>query len=135
MVQQRIRLALTGKKHAIERLLAYTTVFQQLADDALLSGGCPVLNTAIEADDAHAGLKDRARNAMEVWRTSIHHIITKGIERQEIRPDVDIEAFTTVFIATLEGAVMLSKLYEDTTHIHRAIEHLTWYIDTMLQIP
>jgi TetR/AcrR family transcriptional regulator, transcriptional repressor for nem operon len=135
MVQQRIRLALTGKKHAIERLMAYTTVFQQLADDALLSGGCPVLNTAIEADDAHVGLRDRARNAMDVWRTSIHHIVAKGIERQEIRSDVDIEAFTTVFIATLEGAVMLSKLYEDAIYMQHAIEHLTWYIDTMLQMP
>jgi TetR/AcrR family transcriptional repressor of nem operon len=134
MVQQRIRLALTGKKHTIERLMAYTTVFQQLADDAFLSGGCPVLNTAIEADDAHIGLRDRARNAMDIWRTSIHHIVAKGIERQEIRPDVDIEAFATVFIATLEGAIMLSKLYEDATHMSRAIEHLTWYIDTKLKL-
>lgn len=134
MVQQRIRLALTGKKHAIERLMTYTTVFQQLTDDAFLPGGCPVLNTAIEADDAHIGLRDRARNAMDIWRTSIHHIVAKGIERQEIRPGVDIEAFATVFIATLEGAIMLSKLYEDATHMRRAIEHLTWYIDTKLKL-
>ncbi|MBA2394114.1 MAG: TetR/AcrR family transcriptional regulator [Ktedonobacteraceae bacterium] len=134
MVQQQVRLALTGKKHAIERLIAYTTVFQQLVDNALLSGGCPVLNTAVEADDAHIGLRDRARNAMSIWRASISHIVAKGIERQEIRADVDIEAFTTVFIATLEGAVMLSKLYEDTTHMRRAIEHLTWYIDTKLKL-
>jgi TetR/AcrR family transcriptional repressor of nem operon len=133
LVQQRVRQALTGEKHAIERLMAYTTVFQELADDALLSGGCPVLNTAIEADDAHVGLRDRARAAMSVWRASIHHIIVKGIERQEIRPGVDIEAFTTVFIATLEGAVMLSKLYEDATHMRYAVEYLTMYIDTTLK--
>jgi len=69
---------------------------------------------------------------MDIWRASIHHIVAKGIERQEIRPDVDIEAFATVFIATLEGAVMLSKLYEDTIHMHHAIEHLTWYINTIV---
>ena len=133
-VQQRVRLALVGKKHAIERLIAYTTVFQQLAEDSLLSGGCPVLNTAIEADDAHPGLRDRARNAMNIWRASIHHIVAKGIERQEIRPGVDIEAFTTVFVATLEGAVMLSKLYENGIHMRYAIEHLTEYIDTTLKM-
>ena len=134
MVQQQVRLALTGKKHAIERLIAYTTVFQQLVDNELLSGGCPVLNTAIEADDAHIGLRDRARNAMSIWRASIAHIVAKGIERQEIRANVDIEAFTTVFIATLEGAVMLSKLYEDTIYMQHAVEHLTWYIDIMLKL-
>lgn len=29
---------------------------------------------------------------------------------------------------------MLSKLYEDATHMSRAIEHLTWYIDTKLKL-
>jgi len=133
VVQQKMRHALTGKKHAIERLIAYTSVFQQLAEDSL-AGGCPVLNTAIEADDAHPGLRDRARNAMDIWRASIHHIIARGIERQEIRPDVDIEAFATVFIATLEGAVMLSKLYDDASHMRYAVEHLMLYIDTTLKI-
>ena len=133
VVQQKMRHALTGKKPAIERLIAYTSVFQQLAEDSL-AGGCPVLNTAIEADDAHPGLRDRARNAMDIWRASIHHIIARGIERQEIRPDVDIEAFATVFIATLEGAVMLSKLYDDASHMRYAVEHLMLYIDTTLKI-
>jgi TetR/AcrR family transcriptional repressor of nem operon len=135
LVQQRIQLALSGKKNAIERLLAYVSVFQALIEDPVLAGGCPVLNTAIEADDANIPLRDRARSAMDIWQASIQRIVHRGIERQEIRADVDADAFATVFIATLEGAIMLSKLYQNPIHIHRAVDHLTHIIQTELQQP
>lgn len=130
LVGQRTRLALAGKVNAIERLQAIITVFQWLLEDPALAGGCPILNTAIEADDAQPALRDRARNAMDNWRATIHRIVQKGIARQEIRPEVDADALATLLIATLEGAVMLSKLYGDAVHMRCAVDHLTSYIDT-----
>jgi len=32
------------------------------------------------------------------------------------------------FMATLEGGVMMSRLYGDSVHVHRAVEFLTEYI-------
>lgn len=130
LVGQRTRLALAGKVNAIERLQAIITVFQWLLEDPALAGGCPILNTAIEADDAQPALRDRARNAMDNWRATIQRIVQKGIARQEIRPEVDADALATLLIATLEGAVMLSKLYGDAVHMRCAVDHLTSYIDT-----
>ncbi len=130
LVSQRTRLALAGKVNAIERLQAIITVFQWLLEDPALAGGCPILNTAIEADDAQPALRDRARNAMDNWRATIQRIVQKGIARQEIRPEVDADALATLLIATLEGAVMLSKLYGDAVHMRCAVDHLTSYIDT-----
>ncbi len=130
LVGQRTRLALAGKVNAIERLQAIITVFQWLLEDPALAGGCPILNTAIEADDAQPALRDRARNAMDNWRATIHRIVQKGIARQEIRPEVDADALATLLIATLEGAIMLSKLYGDAVYMRRAVDHLTSYIDT-----
>jgi TetR/AcrR family transcriptional repressor of nem operon len=130
LVSQRTRFALAGKVNAIDRLLAIITVFQGLVEDPALAGGCPILNTAIEADDAQPTLRDRARNAMDNWRATIHRIVQKGIARQEIRPEVDADTLATLLIATLEGAIMLSKLYGDTVHMRCAVDHLTSYIDT-----
>ncbi len=133
-VQQRVQFLLTGKRHAVERLLAITAAFQELIEDPPIAGGCPVLNTAIEADDAHPVLRERARGAMNEWHSTIDRIITKGIERNELRPDVDIETVASVMISTLEGAVMLSKLYGDAVHMLRAVAHLRHYIETELQL-
>src|SRR6266700_2210623 len=131
LVQQRVRQALTGKFDAIERLLAIVSVFQGEVEDPPVAGGCPILNTAIEADDANELLRDRARSAMDDWRATIHRIVNKGIERQQIRPGVDADEVASILIATLEGAIMLSNLYKDPTYMKRAADHITRYIETM----
>ncbi len=132
LVERRIQQAFEGKRNAIDRLIAYTTVMQGLAEGTPLAG-CPILNTSIEADDAHGPLLERAQGAMNTLRETIRRIVTKGIERQEIRPGVDVDAFTSIFISTLEGAIMMSKLYRDTIHMQRAIEHIKEYIELTLR--
>lgn len=134
LVQQRVRSALYDKKHAVDRLLALIAVFKSIAEDPPVEGGCPVLNTAIEADDAQPALKARAVKAMDNWRDTFHRIIAKGIAKQEVRPEVDADVVATLFISTLEGAIMLSKLYGNTVHIHRAAEHLTHYVESSLRL-
>jgi len=131
-IQQRVRFLLTDKHHAVERLQAIVAAFRELIDHPLVAGGCPVLNTAIESDDAHPILRERARGAMDEWQETIRRIVTKGIEHHEIRPEVDGEAVATIMISTLEGAVMLSKLYDDSTHMQRAVAHLHHYIEAEL---
>lgn len=130
LVQQRVRQALAGKFNAIERLLAIVSVFQGIIEDPPVAGGCPILNTAIEADDANEALRDRARAAMDSWRTTIHRIVNKGIERLEVRPGVDADEVASILIVTLEGAIMLSNLYKDPTHMKRAVEHMSRYVET-----
>ncbi len=134
LVQQRVQVALHDKKHAVERLLALIEVFKSIADDPPVEGGCPILNTAIEADDAQPALKARAVAAMDDWRDTFHRILTKGIAKQEVRPDVDADVVATLFISMLEGAVMLSKLYDDTIHMQRAADHLTQYVETSIRL-
>ncbi|HEY6407120.1 MAG TPA: TetR family transcriptional regulator C-terminal domain-containing protein, partial [Ktedonobacteraceae bacterium] len=131
LVQQRVRNALDGKFNAIERLLAIVSVFQGIVEDPPVAGGCPILNTAIEADDANELLRDRARSAMNDWRTTIHRIVNKGIERQEIRPGVDADEVASILIVTLEGAIMLSNLFKDPVHMKRAADHMVRFIGTM----
>src|SRR5579859_8117195 len=131
LVQQRVREALAGKQNAIERLLSIVSVFQSEAEDPPVVGGCPILNKAIEADDANEVLRDRARSAMDDWRATIHRIVNKGIERKQIRPGIDADEVASILIATLEGAIMLSSLYKGPIHMERAAAHVARYIETI----
>ena len=131
LVQQRVRQALAGKFDAIERLLAIVSVFQSEVEDPPVAGGCPILNTAIEADDANELLRDRAKSAMDDWRDTIHRIVNKGIERQQIRPGINADEVASILITTLEGAIMLSNLYKDPTHMQRSADHIALYIETL----
>lgn len=133
LVNQRFTEALEGKTHAADQLAAIISVFRSLAVNPPVKGGCPVLNTAIESDDAHPALRKRARQAMDHWRTMVNRIVSDGVERQELRAAVDPDSVATIVISTLEGAVMLSKLYRDPVHMQRAVDHLLNYVESSLR--
>src|SRR5262245_54318215 len=132
LVRERFRVALAGQARAADRLLAIVDVFRSLIDEPPLPGGCPVLNTAIEADDTNPALRDRARQAMAEWQGLVIRTVRKGVKAGDLRPDTDPEALATVITAALEGAVMLSKLYSDPVHMHRVVNHLTAHVRSLI---
>src|SRR5258708_5991643 len=118
-LQQRAKDALVGKESAYLRLQALVNVFCSLIDEPFLPGGCPILNTAVEADDAYPVFRDRARGAMTLWHTRIYQIVAEGIQVGELHQETDPMVVATILTASLEGAIMLSKLYGDTSYMHR----------------
>jgi AcrR family transcriptional regulator len=92
-----------------------------------MSGGCPILNTAIESDDAYPPLKARAQDAMNQWRQLIIRLVDEGTARGEMQA-VDGDEVATTIIVALEGGMMMSKLYDDPVHLRRAVSFLAGYI-------
>jgi TetR/AcrR family transcriptional regulator, transcriptional repressor for nem operon len=121
---------LKGKHSAVDRLKAIISIFSNLAENPPIPGGCPLLNTAVESDDTHPALRERVQIAMDGWRALICKIINKGIAKGEVRENVEADAVATIVISTLEGAVMMSKLYGDAIHLKRVVAHLHEYIDS-----
>ncbi|KAM3105769.1 MULTISPECIES: TetR/AcrR family transcriptional regulator [unclassified Phormidesmis] len=113
-----------GHDSAPSQLLAFMTVFQQFFRDPPVPGGCPLLNTAIESDDALPGLREQASREMKHWHSWIVRIIRRGIKRGEMNSTVDAKAAATLLIICLEGGLMLSKLHHDPIHLQQAIAHL-----------
>jgi len=129
LAAERFQRAVAGKSNAIDRLLAMVNVFRTYTVDPPVPGGCPILNTAVESDDAHPALRKRAQQAMDQWSQWVRSIVRKGIERGEIRAEVDGEQLATLITTTFEGGVMLSKLYGDPGHLRRVADFLTAYIE------
>jgi TetR/AcrR family transcriptional regulator, transcriptional repressor for nem operon len=69
---------------------------------------------------------------MNSWLHLIRRIIETGVEKGEIKPEASADEIATIIIATLEGAIMMSKLYGDSIHMHRVINHLNQYLETHL---
>lgn len=128
LVEARYTAALAGKTGAVDRLLAIADVIRSLVDDPALRGGCPILNTAIEADDTMPALRTRACEAMTGWQRLIGATVKNGVTSGELKDGTDPYAVATVVTATLEGAVFLSKLYGDPAHMHRAVDHVGAYV-------
>jgi TetR/AcrR family transcriptional repressor of nem operon len=131
LVLGRLEEALEGEGRVLERLVRAVEMHRTLAEDRPIQGGCPILNTAIEADDAQPALREKVQQAMDRWQDLIVRTVHEGIADGELAPETDPEALATVVISTIEGAVMMSKLYGDTDHVYRAVNHLIQYLESL----
>lgn len=127
----RWREAIEGKKHAADRLRAVISMFNDY--QRKLSGGCPLMNTAIEADDNQPALRARARKAMDDCRGTVARIAAKGRERGELRAATDPDQVATILISTLEGGLMISKLYGDPRYLQQAQAQMDRWIEQELR--
>jgi TetR/AcrR family transcriptional repressor of nem operon len=78
-----------------------------------VEGGCPIQNTSIEADDNQPALRKRVVRAIEEWSSRITYTLNKGIQRGEIRPDINVEELATYYIGSIEGGIMLARIQKD----------------------
>jgi TetR/AcrR family transcriptional repressor of nem operon len=95
---------------ARDKLLVYVRVYDGFLKYPFPVGGCPILNTAIEADDTHPLLKNKAADAITAWKRRLVDLINLGIQNQEFRSDVNPESVALTMIAMIEGAIMITKL-------------------------
>lgn len=118
--------------NSIEKLKRFMTNF--LYGRPAVPGGCPVLNTAVEADDGNLLLRDRVRAAWREWRDYLAEIIAAGLKRKEIRSDVNAKEVATLIISSLEGALMIARLERNKEALLTAQSHLERYFETQVRL-
>ena len=116
----RIRCAST----AGDKLRAVVRYFESYVTKPVLKGGCPLMNAAIEADDTNPPLRKEALKILDILHDSLIKVLRNGIRYKQIKADTDVEYYATLIIASLEGAIMMSKLRGDNRDIKRVIRHL-----------
>jgi TetR/AcrR family transcriptional repressor of nem operon len=94
-----------------------------------VAGGCPVLNTAVDADDGNSVLRARVAKALRSWATRLQSIVKQAAERGEIQAGVDPKKVAILIIAGLEGALMISRLERSDDALRLVQEHLNHYLD------
>jgi hypothetical protein len=78
------------------------------------------MNTAIDADDGNAVLRGLVKKAFADWRARLCVVIEKGIGSGEIAPETQAQRVANTMIATLEGALMMSRLEGTKTALQDA---------------
>lgn len=129
VVSKRFHEAAASKKTAYDQLLAVLAVYENVVEEPPFTGGCPVMNIAIESDDNHPVLRERAKGSMTGFLDFVTSIMRRGIEQGEFKTELDLDALSTFVTSCIEGGVMLSKLFGDNSYIQQNIRLLTEYIN------
>jgi TetR/AcrR family transcriptional repressor of nem operon len=114
--------------NSVDRLKQWVANFVERR--GAIPGGCPLLNTAIDADDGNSVLRERAREALHGWRDSLVTVIRAGIKAREIRPRVDAKNLATLIISSLEGAIMISRLERSDEPLRTVRAHLDKHLES-----
>ena len=96
----------------------------------LVPGGCPLLNTAIDSDDGNTQLREKARQALKSWLDRLRWIIEEGKRKGEIRRSVNSFALPIWIVSTLEGSLMVTRLYEEDGPRNLVCGYLDKYLET-----
>jgi TetR/AcrR family transcriptional regulator, transcriptional repressor for nem operon len=124
------RFAGTGEiPNAVDRLKQIILNFRDRRD-GLVPGGCPLLNTAVDADDSNPQLRAKARQALSSWLDILQSNIKEAQQRGDIRSGLEPLKFATLIVSTLEGALVLSRLQKSLEPLDLACAHLTEYLET-----
>ncbi|CAN5592818.1 TetR/AcrR family transcriptional regulator [soil metagenome] len=94
--------------NAIEQLRYLVHRFVSASPEVV--GGCPLMNTAIDADDGNAHLRKLALQGLRDWRDRLIQIVEWGIGRGEIREGTDAVRIANTTVALLEGSLMISRM-------------------------
>ncbi|MGC4099945.1 TetR/AcrR family transcriptional regulator [Ferruginibacter sp.] len=130
-VENIIRSEMAQYETAKEKLLVYIDVYENFLHYPFPEGGCPILNTAVEADDTHPALKKKAAAAINGWKNKIVQLIEKGVEAKEFCKGVDAEQTAITMIAAIEGAIMLAKLTGKLHYRSAVMQHVKNMINNL----
>ncbi|MDB5148913.1 MAG: DNA-binding transcriptional regulator, AcrR family [Mucilaginibacter sp.] len=124
-IQERIQRA--NSYH--DKLLVYAQVYHSFTRGDFIPGGCPILNTAVDADDTNPLLKDKAARAVTRWKTGIENLIKAGIEAGELKPDINATEMALSMIAMIEGGIMISKVTDSPANLDIVLASVHHMVD------
>lgn len=129
-LKDELRFKIKQEKTAPDKLYAIFNYYHNYTARPHIDGGCPMLNTATDADDNIPFLKKKAKAAMDEMVSSLAYIISTGIEKGQFHKELQPEREAEVIFAMIEGAIMMSKLADDPRALNRILSLLKQRVDT-----
>lgn len=124
LMYEKMRDRIRREPTAGGKLRAIFRFFESYITNPPFKGGCPLMNAAIESDDASPTLKREALKILTTLRSSVISVLENGIKHGQIKPGINPEFYATLIIASLEGAIMMGKLQDNNEDIRRVLQHL-----------
>jgi TetR/AcrR family transcriptional regulator, transcriptional repressor for nem operon len=112
----------------LERLSLFIDAVVALQSERGGRGGSPFGNLAAELADAHEGFRVRIEAVFERWASQIRSLLWEA--RPQLHDDVDAVRLSRFIIATLEGAVLMTRVKRDLGVLEGIATDLKRFIGT-----
>ena len=117
--------------HPKDKLFAYLNVFIDPLHSPV-SGGCPMMNFGIEADDTNEEIREKIARKIEVGQQFIADIIKQGIKDNVFNSGWNYKEFATLMFAMIEGGVMISRITNSNSKMKVIIRNIRNMIEAQV---
>ncbi|SHN30522.1 TetR/AcrR family transcriptional regulator [Chitinophaga sp. CF418] len=98
------------QKTSIGKLTAFAELNTNPLDGSFIHGGCPILNFAVDSDDTNPAIREKVRSVVSQTVKMLAGIIKEGVKTGELSPSINADEIAVKMFATLEGAIMMSRV-------------------------
>ena len=100
----------------------------QAQRDRQCRGGCAMGNLASELSDIHEGFRKRLASVFTTWHRRLAEALAEAKQRGHVGVACDPEASARFVVASLEGAILLTKLSKDIGVMEQCVGELKRYL-------
>lgn len=115
--------AVAEKKTAKAKVFAYMDMHKDPID-TFISGGCPIFNTAVDADDNFPVIKQKVAAIFRAGQEALTNILKEGINNGEFSPSLDAATFSFKLVAAIEGGIVICRTLDTTKPMLSLIKSL-----------
>lgn len=112
-----------------EQLLRLLDFYAQYVFDPPIAGGCPLLNTAIEADDHHTSMRRVVAEELMSTVNFISSLLVKGVKAGEFVKGIKVREIAYSVFCAVEGALMFSRVERSREPMDIIVRHCKKMID------
>ena len=133
-IRSQVEAVVFSRKNACDQLIAFATFYIDNFHTISKKGGCPILNAAVDSDNSDLPIRSNILRAIQYWLDSVVLIIEGGKEKGEIKAHIDAGEFASLFVSSIEGGVMISKVTGDAASLERAVNHIIDLVNRDLRV-
>jgi len=111
-ISERMYLAVAEKKTAKAKIFAFMDFYKD-PFQTYISGGCPIFNTAVEADDNYPAIKQKVAAIFRSGQEAIANTLKAGIDNGEFSAKLEPSVYAFKMVAAIEGGVVMCRTMDN----------------------
>jgi TetR/AcrR family transcriptional regulator, transcriptional repressor for nem operon len=112
-----------------EKLVALLNFYSTYVFNPPIPGGCPLLNSAVEADDNRSRMRPVVAKEILSTVDFIKALIDAGITSGEFKKNTDAQQLAYTFFCAIEGALMFARVERSREPMDIVVKHCIKLLD------
>lgn len=120
---ERITAEVFKQKTAKGKINAFMDFYKNPID-TYINGGCPLFNTAVEADDNFPVIKQKAAARFLSGQKALGEVLQQGIDSGEFSSRLNPAKFAFKMVAAIEGGIVICRTIDSAQPMYDLVKDL-----------